>query len=110
MPLPAGLVESQQLPEPIFTPATKAESGHDENISFDEMAARVGANVADELRRKVSKAGYDKLSVLEKKQLGKIDFQVKEHRAYWFDKLGNMHGFVREPGGTRVEFRYNVPT
>ncbi|MGD9645584.1 MAG: phosphoribosylaminoimidazolesuccinocarboxamide synthase [Pirellulales bacterium] len=50
--LPPGLVESQQLPEPIFTPATKAESGHDENISFDEMAARVGHKVADELRQR----------------------------------------------------------
>src|SRR5436190_2715144 len=40
--LPAGLVECEQLPEPIFTPATKAESGHDENVSFEHMAARVG--------------------------------------------------------------------
>ena len=48
--LPAGLVESQKLPEPIFTPATKAESGHDENISFDEMANRVGHDVAEELK------------------------------------------------------------
>ncbi len=38
MPLPPGLRESEQLPEPIFTPATKAETGHDENISFDVMA------------------------------------------------------------------------
>jgi phosphoribosylaminoimidazole-succinocarboxamide synthase len=40
--LPPGLVESQQLPEPIFTPATKEESGHDINISFEEMARRIG--------------------------------------------------------------------
>jgi phosphoribosylaminoimidazole-succinocarboxamide synthase len=50
--LPAGLVESQELAAPIFTPATKAESGHDENISFDEMAARVGRDTAEELRRR----------------------------------------------------------
>ncbi|MBX9790366.1 MAG: phosphoribosylaminoimidazolesuccinocarboxamide synthase [Pirellulales bacterium] len=50
VPLPAGLVESQRLPEPIFTPATKAESGHDENISFEEMANCVGHDVADELK------------------------------------------------------------
>src|ERR1700722_6915041 len=37
IPLPAGLQECQQLPEPIFTPSTKAESGHDENISFEMM-------------------------------------------------------------------------
>ena len=39
IPLPAGLRESDALPEPIFTPATKAQSGHDENISFETMAA-----------------------------------------------------------------------
>jgi phosphoribosylaminoimidazole-succinocarboxamide synthase len=50
--LPRGLRESDQLPEPIFTPANKAESGHDENISFAEMSRRVGANVAEELRRR----------------------------------------------------------
>ena len=48
--LPAGLRESDRLPEPIFTPATKAETGHDENISFDEMVRHVGADVAEELR------------------------------------------------------------
>lgn len=47
-PLPPGLLESGRLPEPLFTPATKAESGHDENISRDEMRARLGA-VADAL-------------------------------------------------------------
>jgi phosphoribosylaminoimidazole-succinocarboxamide synthase len=48
--LPAGLLESERLPEPIFTPSTKAEKGHDENISFDEAAARVGREVAERLR------------------------------------------------------------
>ncbi|GAB2641404.1 phosphoribosylaminoimidazolesuccinocarboxamide synthase [Gordonia jinhuaensis] len=49
--LPAGLVEASRLPEPIFTPATKAEFGdHDENISFDQTAQRVGADVATRLR------------------------------------------------------------
>jgi phosphoribosylaminoimidazole-succinocarboxamide synthase len=52
IPLPAGLQESQQLPEAIFTPATKEESGHDINISFAEMAKRVGQDLAEELRRK----------------------------------------------------------
>jgi phosphoribosylaminoimidazole-succinocarboxamide synthase len=50
--LPAGLVESSVLPEPIFTPATKAETGHDVNISFEEMAQRVGRRVAEELRER----------------------------------------------------------
>jgi phosphoribosylaminoimidazole-succinocarboxamide synthase len=48
--LPAGLVESSILPEPIFTPATKVESGHDENISFEEMADRIGRRAAEQLR------------------------------------------------------------
>jgi phosphoribosylaminoimidazole-succinocarboxamide synthase len=51
-PLPAGLRECDQLPEPIFTPATKVETGHDENISFDEMAEAIGPDTADELRAK----------------------------------------------------------
>ena len=48
--LPAGLRESDALPEPIFTPATKAVSGHDENISFEEMTTIVGAPTAGKLR------------------------------------------------------------
>jgi phosphoribosylaminoimidazole-succinocarboxamide synthase len=49
--LPAGLRECDRLPEPIFTPATKEESGHDQNISFEQMARIVGRPVAEELRR-----------------------------------------------------------
>jgi len=48
--LPAGLRESDRLPEPIFTPSTKATTGHDENISFDETIARVGRPLAERLR------------------------------------------------------------
>jgi phosphoribosylaminoimidazole-succinocarboxamide synthase len=48
--LPVGLVESSQLPEPIFTPATKAQTGHDENISFEEAAAVIGESTAQKLR------------------------------------------------------------
>jgi phosphoribosylaminoimidazole-succinocarboxamide synthase len=48
--LPAGLKESSELPEPIFTPATKAESGHDENISFAEAAKIVGPDIAEQAR------------------------------------------------------------
>jgi phosphoribosylaminoimidazole-succinocarboxamide synthase len=50
VPLPAGLRESDRLPEPIFTPATKATSGHDENIPFDEMVSRIGRPLAERLR------------------------------------------------------------
>ncbi len=50
IPLPAGLRESDRLPEPIFTPATKAESGHDLNISEDEAARIVGPDVLPRLK------------------------------------------------------------
>ena len=48
--LPKGLQESDQLPEPIFTPATKATTGHDENISFEQMVKLVGAPLSEQLR------------------------------------------------------------
>jgi phosphoribosylaminoimidazole-succinocarboxamide synthase len=48
--LPAGLRQAARLPEPIFTPATKAQTGHDENIGFDEAAKVLGADVAARLR------------------------------------------------------------
>lgn len=50
IPLPAGMRESDRLPEPIFTPSTKATTGHDENISFEETAARIGRPLAASLR------------------------------------------------------------
>lgn len=48
--LPDGLLESSRLPEPIFTPATKATSGHDENVSFDRMLADLGGDLAERLK------------------------------------------------------------
>jgi phosphoribosylaminoimidazole-succinocarboxamide synthase len=50
IPLPKGLRESDALPEPIFTPATKAQTGHDENISFEQASSIVGADLAARLR------------------------------------------------------------
>lgn len=49
-PLPEGLQESSELPSPVFSPATKAEEGHDENITFDQMSEIVGAETAAKLR------------------------------------------------------------
>ena len=48
--LPAGLADGSQLPEPIFTPSTKAEVGHDENITFEQMSASIGRDLAEKLR------------------------------------------------------------
>ncbi len=50
LPLPAGMRESEKLPDPIFTPSTKATEGHDVNISFGQMQKRVGEAVAEEVR------------------------------------------------------------
>lgn len=50
IPLPPGLEESAELPEPIFTPATKAQSGHDINITFEEAASLIGRDVAERVR------------------------------------------------------------
>jgi phosphoribosylaminoimidazole-succinocarboxamide synthase len=49
-PLPAGLSESEQLPEPVFTPSTKADEGHDENISFHAAAELIGESLAAKVR------------------------------------------------------------
>ena len=48
--LPKGLQQAQKLPEPIFTPATKAETGHDENISFEEVVKLIGKPLAEKVR------------------------------------------------------------
>jgi phosphoribosylaminoimidazole-succinocarboxamide synthase len=48
--LPKGLLQAQKLPQPIFTPATKAESGHDENISFEEVVKLIGKPLAEKVR------------------------------------------------------------
>lgn len=62
IPLPPGLRQADKLPEPIFTPATKAETGHDENISFEQVVDLVGQEQAEELRRRsiaIYQAGAD---------------------------------------------------
>jgi len=62
IPLPSGLTESAELPEPIFTPSTKADAGHDENISFEQATQIVGDDMAlqaRELSLKIYTAGRD---------------------------------------------------
>ena len=61
--LPAGLREAERLPEPVFTPSTKADSGHDENIGFDEAVELVGAELAEQARE-VSLALYSRGAAL----------------------------------------------
>jgi phosphoribosylaminoimidazole-succinocarboxamide synthase len=52
VPLPPGLLNFSKLPAPTFTPATKAETGHDENVTFEHMANAIGTRMADDLRRR----------------------------------------------------------
>lgn len=59
--LPEGLKQAQKLPEPIFTPSTKAHTGHDENVNFEELADKIGHELAQKLRD-VSIALYNKVS------------------------------------------------
>jgi len=62
IPLPASLVDSSELPEPIFTPSTKAEEGHDENINFEQACKIVGTELATQARDlslMIYKAGRD---------------------------------------------------
>ncbi len=58
-PLPAGMQESDKLPEPVFTPSTKAETGHDENITFEQACDIVGADIAKQARE-ISLAAYQR--------------------------------------------------
>jgi phosphoribosylaminoimidazole-succinocarboxamide synthase len=58
-PLPSGLRQSEKLPEPVFTPSTKAATGHDENISFDAAVDLIGKEMAEEARR-ISLDAYQK--------------------------------------------------
>ena len=57
--LPGGMQESEKLPEPVFTPSTKAETGHDENISFEQACDIVGADVAKQARE-IALAAYQR--------------------------------------------------
>ena len=85
VPLPPGLQESSKLPEPIFTPATKAESGHDMNISFDEMVAEVGDKVAQELRERSIRV-YERAAE-HAARCGLIVADTKFEWGHWQDEL-----------------------
>jgi phosphoribosylaminoimidazole-succinocarboxamide synthase len=88
--LPAGLADSDRLEPAIFTPATKAETGHDENISFETMAATVGQERADEARR-VSLEIYERArAYAEARGIiladTKFEFGVRGGRLIWIDE------------------------
>ena len=88
--LPKGLRESDRLEEPIFTPSTKAETGHDENISFEQMAGIVGAARAAELRDltlelyRRARAHAEGCGILLADT--KLEFGTSEGRVVWIDE------------------------
>jgi len=90
IPLPSGLVESSQLPNPIFTPSTKATTGHDENISFEEAASRIGASLALRLRdvsieiytRAAAYASARGIIIADTK----FEFGLAGHELIWIDE------------------------
>jgi phosphoribosylaminoimidazole-succinocarboxamide synthase len=90
VPLPAGLRESDRLEHPIFTPATKAESGHDENIAFAEMEKRVGAARAAEARDKSLTLYVRARSHAEARGIiladTKIEFGLRDGKLVWIDE------------------------
>jgi phosphoribosylaminoimidazole-succinocarboxamide synthase len=83
--LPEGLVESSKLNEPIFTPSTKAEEGHDINISFDEMKKIVGIDTAERLK-KVSLEVYKRAREIAEKK-GIIIADTKMEFGMYGDKI-----------------------
>jgi uncharacterized iron-regulated protein len=66
-------------------------------------------NLSDELRARVRKMGYEKLTAEEKKLLGPVDFNVKAHREHWFERLGKMHGHGEMPKEEKERF-YQIMT
>ncbi|MBI4683583.1 MAG: phosphoribosylaminoimidazolesuccinocarboxamide synthase [Nitrospirae bacterium] len=89
--LPQGLVESSRLDEPIFTPSTKAEAGHDININFDEMKKIVGDDTANKLRDTSLKVYKKARAMAEKKGIiiadTKMEFGIYENKLILIDEL-----------------------
>lgn len=90
LPLPPGLVESARLPEPIFTPATKAESGHDENISYERAADLVGAGTAAQARELSLELYRRAAAFAERRGIiladTKFEFGLRDGQLIWIDE------------------------
>jgi phosphoribosylaminoimidazole-succinocarboxamide synthase len=88
--LPSGLREASRLPEPIFTPATKAETGHDENVPLSRLAEVLGADRARELAEKTLSLYREVARRCEEKGIlladSKIEFGVLDGRLVWIDE------------------------
>ena len=88
--MPKGLKESDRLEEPVFTPSTKAEEGHDENISFERMAQIVGADRAEELRDLTLRLYTRARAHAEERGIiladTKLEFGIRDGRVVWIDE------------------------
>jgi phosphoribosylaminoimidazole-succinocarboxamide synthase len=88
--LPPGLRESDRLPAPIFTPSTKATSGHDENITFDDVVARVGGDRAEQLRSLSLQIYRRAAAYAEPRGIlladTKFEFGLLDERLIWIDE------------------------
>jgi phosphoribosylaminoimidazole-succinocarboxamide synthase len=88
--LPAGLTTASKLPEPIFTPATKEETGHDINISFEQMAGLVGSELASELRELTLRLYRDAAAYAAERGIiiadTKFEFGLAEGKVVWIDE------------------------
>ena len=114
IPLPPGLRESDRLEQPLFTPSTKAEEGHDENIPFDRMAEIVGRSRAEELRS-LSLELYSRARAhAEARGIiladTKLEFGVRDGRLVWIDEAFTPDSSrfwprdVYAPGGPQPSF------
>jgi phosphoribosylaminoimidazole-succinocarboxamide synthase len=88
--LPEGLRESDRLPEPIFTPATKAESGHDQNVSIEEAGERIGMATVQGLREVSLSLFRRARAYAEERGIiladTKFEFGIREGRLVWIDE------------------------
>jgi phosphoribosylaminoimidazole-succinocarboxamide synthase len=89
-PLPEGLRQSEKLPEPIFTPATKADTGHDENVTYDRMRTELGDELAERMREASIKLYVEGASHAEAKGLiladTKFEFGLVDDRLILIDE------------------------
>jgi phosphoribosylaminoimidazole-succinocarboxamide synthase len=88
--LPVGLIESAQLPTPIFTPATKSEEGHDINVSIAEMAAAVGAELTERLAQLSLQIYTEAAAYAETRGIiicdTKFEFGLRDGELIWIDE------------------------
>ncbi|MBZ5661949.1 MAG: phosphoribosylaminoimidazolesuccinocarboxamide synthase [Acidobacteriia bacterium] len=88
--LPAGLRESERLPEAIFTPSTKATAGHDENISFEQAAATIGEELAERVRAVSLEIYRRAVAYAEPRGIiladTKFEFGLLENELIWIDE------------------------